>query len=129
MLGYTPEELVGREMHSVVHHHRPGGIPYPVEECPIYAAFRHGRGVRVEDEPFWRKDGTAFPVSYTSYPAAEGGFRGAVVTFQDVTERRQAEAALRCGTGRSGRHSGDFIADPNQSDKPIVVRQPGRSSG
>ena len=126
LLGYTPEELVGREMHSVIHHHRPCGAPYPTEECPIYTAFRKGQGVRVDGELLWRKDGTAFPVSYTSYPAEEEGFRGAVVTFQDTTERRQAEAALRL-RDRAIRavNQGILITDPTRPDNPIVYASPG----
>lgn len=126
MLGYTPEELIGREMHTVIHLHRPGGTPYPSDECPIYTAFRDGRGVRVEDELFWRKDGTGFPVSYTSYPAAQGGFRGAVVTFQDVTGRKEAEAALRL-RDRAIRAvaQGILITDPTQPDNPIIYASPG----
>ena len=126
MLGYTPDELLGREMHPVIHFHRPGGTPYPSHECPIHVAFREGRGVRVEDELFWRKDGTAFPVSYTSYPAAEGGFRGAVVTFQDVTGRKEAEAALRL-RDRAIRAvaQGILITDATQPDNPIIYASPG----
>jgi PAS domain S-box-containing protein len=103
MLGYTPEELVGREMHAVVHHHRPGGIPYPVEECPIYAAFREGRGVRVEDEWFWRKDGATFPVSYTSYPAAEGASAGRSSPSRTAPSGGRPRRPCGCGTERSGR--------------------------
>jgi len=126
MLGYTPEELLGQEMHPIIHYHRPGGISYPTDECPIHTAFREGRGVRVEDESFWRKDGTAFPVSYTSYPAAEEDFRGAVVTFQDVTERRQAEAALRL-RDRAIRAvaQGILITDATRADNPIIYVSPG----
>jgi PAS domain S-box-containing protein len=126
MLGYMPEELLDRELHPIIHHHRPGGAPYASSECPIYTAFREGRGVRVEDESFWRKDGTAFPVSYTSYPAAEGGFRGAVVTFQDITERRRAEAALRL-RDRAIRAvaQGILITDATQPDNPIIFASPG----
>jgi len=126
MLGYTPGELVGREMHPVIHLHRPGGEPYPSDECPIYTAFREGRGVRVEDESFWRKDGTAFPVSYTSYPAAEDGFRGAVVTFQDVTGRKEAEAALRLrDRAIQAVAQGILITDPTRPDNPVTYASPG----
>jgi two-component system cell cycle sensor histidine kinase/response regulator CckA len=126
MLGYTPEELLGRELHPVIHLHHTDGTPYPSEECPIYTAFREGRGVRVEDESFWRKDGTAFPVSYTSYPAAEGGFRGAVVTFQDVTDRREAERVLRL-RDRAIRAvaQGILITDATQADNPVIYASPG----
>ncbi|MDB5306446.1 MAG: Blue-light-activated protein [Gemmataceae bacterium] len=125
MLGYTPEELLGREMHSIIHHHRPGGAPYPTDECPIYTAFREDRGVRVEDESFWRKDGTTFPVSYTSYPAAEGGFRGAVVTFQDVTERKRAEEEREKFVALV-EHSADFIAMADLDSRLLYVNPGGR---
>jgi len=91
MLGYEVEELIGRSMHDVLHHSRADGTPYPREECPIYAAFKDGTVHRVTEEVFWRKDGTSFPVDYVSTPIFErGGLSGAVVTFRDVTHRRQA---------------------------------------
>ena len=92
MLGYEPEELLGRHVHETIHHTRADGSPYPDEECPIYRAFREVRGVRVEGEVLWRSDGTALPVEYSSYPVVEGGrLEGAIVTFVDATERKRAQ--------------------------------------
>ena len=96
MLGYEPEELVGRPMHETVHHSYPDGTYYPVEECPIYAAFKDGDVHSSSDEVFWCKDGTAVPVEYTSTPIWENGHLvGAVVAFRDLTERKRAEEALK----------------------------------
>jgi len=97
MLGYEyPEELLGQNMHEVCHHSHNDGSPYPAEECPIYQAFREERGVRVDDEVFWHRDGSSFPVEYSSCPIVEDGFtRGSIVTFVDITERKRAEEALR----------------------------------
>jgi PAS domain S-box-containing protein len=93
MLGYTPAECIGRDMHALVHHHRADGSPYPREECPICRASRIGQPVRVEDEVLWRSDGSSFPAEYASSPVLEGGeLHGAVVTFTDITEWRAAEA-------------------------------------
>jgi PAS domain S-box-containing protein len=97
LLGYQdPKELLGKNVHAVIHHSRPDGTPYPVQECHIYEAFRTGRGTHVEDEVFWRKDGTSFPTEYWSRPLRRGEeLIGTVVTFVDVTQRRQAEQILR----------------------------------
>ncbi|QIN80145.1 PAS domain S-box protein [Rubrobacter marinus] len=96
MLGYEAEELIGRPVHELTHHTRPDGTPYPKEECPIYGAFKDGAVRRVSDEVFWRKDGTSFPVEYASTPISEGGeVTGAVVTFSDITERKEVEEKLR----------------------------------
>jgi len=96
LLGWTAEELVGHDMHEAVHHHHADGREYPNEACPIYAAFRDGHVHRVDDEVFWRKDGTSFPVEYTSTPIRDRGVVvGAVIVFRDVTQRRRAENELR----------------------------------
>ncbi len=96
MTGFDPEGLVGKDQHYVIHHSRSNGIPYPWEECPIYATLKDGKIRKVDDEIFWRKDGTSFPVEYTSTPILEDGeVVGAVVTFTDVTERKKAEEALK----------------------------------
>jgi PAS domain S-box-containing protein len=95
MLGYTSEELIGVPMHATMHHTKPDGSPYPREECPMYAAFCDGTVHHVEDELLWRKDGSSFPVAYKSTPIKDqnGRLAGAVVTFADITERKQGEQA------------------------------------
>ncbi len=97
MIGYDIDELIGKPQHSLCHHSRSDGSPYPQEECPIYAALKDGRVHRVDSEVFWRKDGTSFPVSYTSTPIRDRDalLIGAVVTFRDVTEQRRLAEQLR----------------------------------
>jgi PAS domain S-box-containing protein len=92
MLGYTADEVMGREMHNLIHYRRKDGTPCLIEECCIHQSLSTGSGCRVSGEVFWRKDGTSFPVEYSSYPIAQGGvIKGAVVTFTDITERIRAE--------------------------------------
>lgn len=95
MLGWNAEELIGQPMHSLHHHSHPDGSHYPTHECPIYAAFKDGAIHEVNDEVFWRKDGSSFPVEYTSTPIFESKkLVGAVIVFRDITQRKQAEAEL-----------------------------------
>ena len=95
MVGWSQEELIGKPTHDLLHRPRPDGTPYPFSESPIYACLRDGTPHSVDDEAFWRKDGTSFPVEYISKPLREDGrLVGAVVTFQDVTERKHAQLAL-----------------------------------
>jgi PAS domain S-box-containing protein len=92
MLGYNVAELIGRPMHSIVHHSRSDGSPYPTEECSVHAALRDGTVRQVSDDVFWRKDGSSFPVEYVSTPIVEErAIVGAVVTFRDVTAQRSLE--------------------------------------
>ncbi|MBE0448614.1 MAG: SpoIIE family protein phosphatase [Actinobacteria bacterium] len=92
MVRYKPEEVMGSNMHELIHHRHSDGSPYPADECPILHAFRVGQGVRLASEVFWRKDGTSFPIEYSSHPIIEEGvIKGAVVTFTDITERKRAE--------------------------------------
>src|SRR3984885_9968979 len=69
LLGYDhPSELLGKNMHVLDHHTRANGLPYPIEECPIYIGLQNGQGVHRDDEVYWRKDGTCFPVEFCSLP-------------------------------------------------------------
>jgi formate hydrogenlyase transcriptional activator len=96
ILGYDDTaELLGKNMHALEHHTRKDGTPYPIEECPIYIGFQKNENVHRDDEVYWRKDGTNFPVEFWSHIIIrEGKTLGAVITFIDITQRKQAEAAL-----------------------------------
>jgi PAS domain S-box-containing protein len=96
MLGWKAEDLVGKDMHSIVHHTHADGSYYPATHCPIYAAFRDGAVHQVDSEVFWRKDGTSLFVEYTSTPIRDrGSLVGAVIVFRDITQRREADEKLR----------------------------------
>ena len=95
-LGYAPADVLGLNMHELAHHSHADGAHYPEKLCPIFNAFRKALPCRIDSELFWRRDGSAFPVEYSSYPIVDGGVvQGAVVTFVDISARRQAEDALR----------------------------------
>jgi PAS domain S-box-containing protein len=95
MIGFEPYQVLGQNMHILTHHSHGDGAHYPMDDCPIYNAFRRGEPCRIDSEVFWRADGSSFPVEYSSYPVFDQGLvRGAVVTFVDITERKQAQDAL-----------------------------------
>jgi len=96
LLGYdTSDELLGKNMHELIHHTHVDGSPYPAKSCQIYQAYITGQHVKVDDEVFWRKDGSAFPAEYFSHPIwREGKIIGAVITFRDITEHKAIEGAL-----------------------------------
>jgi PAS domain S-box-containing protein len=92
MLGYQAEELIGQPSHSLWHHSKADGSPYPDAECLIERAYRDGFDYRRSSEVFWRKDGSSFPVEYVSTPITElGRSTGAVLTFTDISGRQLAE--------------------------------------
>jgi PAS domain S-box-containing protein len=100
MLGYSPQELLGQNMHALIQHSRVDGTPYPAEESPIFGSAQREAPLHVDDDVFWRKDGKSLPVEYIACPLVESGKAdGVVVAFTDVTERR-----------RLGRMKDEFIA-------------------
>ncbi|MDX1410558.1 MAG: PAS domain S-box protein, partial [Nitrospirales bacterium] len=91
MIGWKPVELIGKPLHDILHHTKPDGSPYPREECPIYAAFVDGEVHQIRNEVFWHKDGTSFPVEYTSTPIWDDEqLTGAVVKFKHADYPLQA---------------------------------------
>jgi len=96
MLGYEPQNVLGLNMHDLIHHTHGDGQHYPVSSCPIFNAFRAGVPCRIDSEVLWRRDGSAFAAEYSSYPILdEGMVHGAVVTFVDITERKRQADLLR----------------------------------
>ena len=92
MTGYAAGEMTGHRLHQRLHHTKADGSPYPVADCPMHASLLDGAIHHCDVDVYWRKDGTSFPVEYTSTPIVQDGhIRGAVVVFRDVTERRAIE--------------------------------------
>ncbi len=94
MLGYTQaSEVLGRNMHELIHHTRPDGSAYPETECPVCRALREQRAGHRLRETFWRRDGSGFLAEVSVRPMHDDGqVSGAVVSFLDVTERQRDEA-------------------------------------
>jgi PAS domain S-box-containing protein len=96
MTGWRADELLGKKIHQYHHHSHADGSPYPANECQIYCTMFDGVHRHVKDEVFWRKDGTRFPVEYTSTPVYKNGqLIGAVAVFRDVSKQQETEHALR----------------------------------
>ncbi|MBI3903326.1 MAG: EAL domain-containing protein [Nitrosomonadales bacterium] len=112
LLGYQEEgELLGRHMHDLIHHTRPDGSHYPSAECRLYRCLQTRENVHVDDEWFWRKDGSSFPVDYWSRPTMLDGEWGAVVTFFDITERKVINDKMRVAAATFETHEGILITD------------------
>ena len=96
MLGFADsQDVVGTNMHDLIHHTRVDGSPYPVDECHVFRSFGSGEGSHIDDEVLWRADGTSFPAEYWSHPVIDNGrVVGSVVAFLDITKRKMAEEEL-----------------------------------
>jgi len=96
LTGYSREQTLGRSHHDLVHHTHADGTAYPLEDCPCTDALADGLPRTVNDEVFWRRDGTSFPVEYTATPISDGDTpTGSLLVFRDITERRRVDSELR----------------------------------
>ena len=127
MLGYkNATDLVGKNIHVLIHHTQPDGSPCPVENCAIYRSFREHQNFHTADDIFWRADGTKFHAEYWSSPIRiNGNIAGSVATFTDISERKQSEETnrrlldiLEAAT--------DFIGIADKNGKTIYVNRGGR---
>ncbi len=96
ILGFPDKrQLIGKNMHNLIHHTRPDGSECKIEDCEIYKAFRAGIETHSDDDILWRADRTSFPAEYFSHPIIQNGkITGSVVTFWDISERKKAENEL-----------------------------------
>jgi PAS domain S-box-containing protein len=92
LLGWSAQELIGTELHEMIHHRKAEGLLLPAAECASLRVLKTGKRAGTDDDVFIRKDGTAFPVSYISAPVIdEGKVVAVVIAFHDITQRKQAE--------------------------------------
>jgi PAS domain S-box-containing protein len=97
LLGYADKrEILGKNMHQLIHHSHADGSPYPEDKCPAYRVLINGVKAHADDSVFWHKDGSSFPAEYWSYPIfADGHITGCIVTFIDISERKKTDEMLR----------------------------------
>ena len=96
LLGYdSASELIGRSPHATFHHSHTDGTAFRVEDCPLAKVRITGEAIHADDDGFWRKDGSAIPVSYPSAPVHLHDGTGSVVAFRDITERQTRELQER----------------------------------
>lgn len=97
LLGFTHhKEVVGKNIHQLIHHSHADGSLYPSEKCRMHLAYLSKESIHVDDEVFWRKDGSYIPVEYWCYPLFKGAdVVGSVVTFLDISNRKRTEQHLR----------------------------------
>jgi two-component system sensor histidine kinase TtrS len=95
--GWQTKDLIGKNQHHILHHTRADGSINPGSECPVYLTFQEGKPRYVEEDLFWKKDGSSFPVEYSSTPIRDeaGNIKGSVVVFRDISARKRAAEADR----------------------------------
>ena len=115
LLGYEASELVGKGLHAVVHHSHADGGDYPRAACPMFLTGKDGIARVASDEVLWRKDGSSFEVEYATAPIiTDGVIEGAVIIFNDVTERNQQSHQLELAKEKveAANHAkSDFLAN------------------
>ena len=95
MIGYTSEQCIGKNMHELVHHKYPSGSYYPESECPICKTFFSQESNTVDDEVFWKSDGSQLPVRYTSNPIiTDNELIGVLVLFSDISNLKDKDAEI-----------------------------------
>ncbi len=95
MTGYTRDEIIGEDLHDLLHHNRQDQIPHSAEECPLCLGLASHQRIHDVGEYLWRKDGTCFPAEYWAHPLRQPANRTSyVVTIEDITERERAREVL-----------------------------------
>jgi PAS domain S-box-containing protein len=120
LVGWEVGELIGKPLHETLHYSRADRTPFLKQDCSLCASLRDGLAHWMDDEVFWRKDGNAVPIEYTCMPIHEDNkIAGAVLTFQDITDRKDAERALR----ESNRRLESSLTELHQTQQQIVEQE------
>jgi PAS domain S-box-containing protein len=96
LTGYTLDEVQGRPLHDVIHHTRPDGGHFPLEECAIDRAFPENNQMQGE-EVFVHKSGGFYPVAFTASPIRDEEARtiGTIIEVRDITAEKKAQEHQR----------------------------------
>ncbi len=123
LLGFqSVDQVLGRDMHQLIHHTRLDGSAFPPKLCPIHQTVDSGEGVLGIEDYFFRADGLPIPVEYRAHAIRRGGeILGAVVTFVDIAPKQRAQTEMRLrDRALKAIGQGVFITDPSLPNNPII---------
>ena len=90
ILGWDAEEMLGKRWLELVSSE--GQEPQEREEVALFETLNDGMSRRIDEESFKHQDGFLIPVSYAvSAMMADDAIQGAVISFNDISERKRAE--------------------------------------
>jgi PAS domain S-box-containing protein len=107
LTGYQLAQTQGRRLHELIHHSRPDGRAYPVEECPIDRTLPESDQQQGE-ELFVHRDGSFYPVAFTASPIRDESARviGTIIEVRDIRGEKEAAEQLR----EDDRRKDEFLA-------------------
>jgi PAS domain S-box-containing protein len=124
--GFASEELVGNNMHGLVHHHYPDGRHFPDSECPIYDVARKNKGLRQVMDTMFRKNGSPFVAEISAQPVVVAGkVTGIVVTFRELTQLRQQQEDLQKAYELAERKTAELDAVIESMPHGVYIATPG----
>ena len=96
LTGYSHKELLGKSVFDLHFYAQWDGSLYPVEQTPVFRTLNEQLLLSSDQDVMWRKSGDHFPIEYTCAPyLVDDEPKGAVLAFQDITQRKRQENTLR----------------------------------
>lgn len=96
LLDWRKRDLIGKSAHALFHYKKVDHSHYAEHECLLCNVMNSGQAVKTSDEVLWRRDGQPIHIDVTSVPIIrDQQVCGAVVVFDDISNRKKTESALR----------------------------------
>lgn len=96
MLKYKRAEIIGQPYKNVFRLSKPGTDKFDLDCCPFFNRNQSYKAIHYDEMRLLRKDGSSFPIDFRGTPIVSGDvLEGAVLVFQDITERQRAAELIR----------------------------------
>ncbi len=95
--GWKTHDLIGKNQHTILHHTHADGSHFPAGDCPVYRTSTDSEARFINDDVFWKSDGSSISVEYSCTPikGPRNTTIGSVVVFRDITERELIKKRTR----------------------------------